>query len=260
MGWNEGSTAASEFLGMSVHPESPPLLAGEGLPRFEAITPDQVESHIPELLHQLEAELASLEAQFTKALEGGAPLAWHGVMDPLHRLTERLRWSWGVVGHLNGVCNSPELRQAHASQQAAVVAFGQRCGQSPVIFRVLKALQGQGGWDRTQQRILEAELRQMELSGVGLEGEVQAAFNGASQELAELATRFGNQLLDATSAWTLPLTTAEDVEGLPVSLLEQLAQAARQGEVRHADGREATAEEGPWLMGLDMPQIGRAHV
>ena len=241
---------------MSVTLEPPALLAGEGLPQFQAITPDQIQQHIPALLSQLESELSSLEQLFSASLEQGRPLTWHEVMDPLHRLTERLRWSWGVVGHLNGVCNSPELREAHASQQAAVVAFGQRCGQSQVLYRVLRALQTQGGWDGTQKRILDAELRDMELRGVGLEGDSQVAFNAESQELAELATRFGNQLLDATSAWSLTLTSPEEVEGLPPSLLEQLAQAARQGEVRHADGSEASGEKGPWLMGLDMPRFG----
>jgi oligopeptidase A len=239
---------------MSVTLESPALLAGEGLPQFQAITPDQIQEHIPELLAQLELDLSTLEARFSAALEAGEPLDWHGVMDPLHRLTERLRWSWGVVGHLNGVCNSTELREAHASQQAAVVAFGQRCGQSQVIYRALQALQAQGGWDGTQQRILDAELRDMQLRGVGLEGEAQRAFNAASQELAELATRFGNQLLDATSAWSLTLTSLDEVEGLPPSLLEQLAQAARQADLRASDGREASVESGPWLMGLDMPR------
>ena len=239
---------------MSVTLEPPALLAGEGLPQFQAITPDQIQLHIPELLAELESELSTLEAKFAAALEQGHPLAWHGVMDPLHRLTERLRWSWGVVSHLNGVCNSLELREAHASQQAAVVAFGQRCGQSQVIYNVLKALQAQGGWDGTQQRILDAELRDMELRGVGLEGKAQGAFNAASQELAELATRFGNQLLDATSSWLLTLTTPEEVEGLPQSLLEQLAQAARQADLRAPNGGEASAEAGPWLMGLDIPR------
>ncbi len=239
---------------MSVTLEPPALLAGEGLPQFQAITPDQIQLHIPELLAELESELSTLEAKFAAVLEQGHPLAWHGVMDPLHRLTERLRWSWGVVSHLNGVCNSLELREAHASQQAAVVAFGQRCGQSQVIYNVLKALQAQGGWDGTQQRILDAELRDMELRGVGLEGKAQGAFNAASQELAELATRFGNQLLDATSSWLLTLTTPEEVEGLPQSLLEQLAQAARQADLRAPNGGEASAEAGPWLMGLDIPR------
>ncbi|MCP9929558.1 M3 family metallopeptidase [Cyanobium sp. AMD-g] len=232
--------------------QSPPaLLAGEGLPRFEAITPDQVRAHIPELLSGLQAELDRLETDLAAAAASGRPLGWAEVMDPLQRLGERLRWSWGVVSHLNGVCNSPELREAHASQQGAVVAFGNRAGQSRVLFEALRSLQAQGGLDATQERILTAELRDMELRGVGLEGEAQEAFNAASQELAELATGFGNRVLDATNGWTLRLTDPGEVEGLPESLKEQLAQAARDA----GDG-QATAAAGPWLLGLDMPRFG----
>ncbi|HYP03819.1 MAG TPA: M3 family metallopeptidase, partial [Cyanobium sp.] len=230
---------------------APALLSGEGLPRFEAITPDQVDQHMPELMAQLEAELGTVESHLEQAEAAGRTLSWAEVMDPLHRLGERLRWSWGAVSHLNGVCNSPELREAHGRQQGAVVAFGNRAGQSGPIFRALRGLESQGGLDATQQRILTSELRDMELRGVGLEGEVREAFNSASQELAELATRFGNQLLDATNGWTLLLRHPQDVDGLPVSLRDLLAAAAREaGE----DG--ATAETGPWLLGLDLPRFG----
>ncbi len=225
------------------------LLVGEGLPDYAAITPEQVSAHMPGLLTELDQQLDQLEAELTEALEAGAPLSWQQVMGPLQRLGERLRWSWGVVSHLNGVCNGPELRTAHAGQQAAVVAFGNRVGQSRVLYRALETLQANDGLDDTQQRILAAERRDMELRGVGLDGDAQAAFNATSQELAELSTRFGNQLLDATNSWSLLLTEAAEVEGLPESLRGQLAQAARQ-----ADHPEASAAEGPWLLGLDMPR------
>ena len=240
-----------------------PLLVGEGLPAFEAITPAQVEAHIPELLSLLNAELDSLEALLLQALAAGRLLDWAEVMDPLQRLGEQLRWSWGVVGHLNGVCNSPELRLAHASQQAAVVQFGNRAGQSQILYRALHTLErqhqaaspGAPGWlDGTQQRILAAELRDMQLRGVGLEGEVQAAFNQASQELADLSTRFSNQVLDATNGWTLTLEDPAQTEGLPTSLKDQLAQAARSADLLAADGSQPSSETGPWLLGLDMPR------
>ena len=237
-------------MGIS-NPSPAALLLGTGLPPFEAITPAQVDQHIPELLDQLDGELTALETQLEQALAAQAPLTWQGVMDPLQRLGERLRWSWGVVSHLNGVCNSPELRQAHANQQAAVVRFGNRAGQCVVIHRALQALAGQPDLDATQRRILAAELRDMELRGVGLAGEVQTAFNAASQELAELSTRFGNQLLDATNAWSLTLTDPAQVEGLPTTLLDLLAQAARE-----AGTPDASSEAGPWRMGLDMPRYG----
>jgi oligopeptidase A len=244
----QAPTAVSPELSLSAIPA---LLAGEGLPEFAAMTPDQVKKHIPALLEDLHTSLGAIEGQLEEALAADQPLAWNTVMDPLHRLGERLRWSWGVVSHLNGVCNTTELREAHASQQAAVVAFGNRAGQSTVIHRALKRLDQQGGLDATQQRILAAELRDMELRGVGLEGEQRQAFNAASQELAELSTRFGNQVLDATNAWTLKLSDPAEVEGLPESLRGLLAEAARQkGEDK------ASAEAGPWLLGLDFPRYG----
>ena len=237
----------------------PEILRGEGLPAFAAITPEAVTAHIPGLISELETELSALEQRLDAQLaDGDAGLSWAAVMDPLQRLGERLRWSWGVVSHLNGVCNSPELREAHAGQQAAVVQFGNRAGQSQVIYRALERLQQQheaaapgatGQLDGTQQRILAAELRDMQLRGVGLRGAGQEAFNAASQELAELSTRFGNQVLDATNGWTLRLSEPAEVEGLPDSLRAQLAQAARA-----AGDAEATAEAGPWLLGLDMPR------
>ncbi|MEB3333157.1 MAG: M3 family metallopeptidase, partial [Synechococcaceae cyanobacterium] len=232
-------------------PVRPPLLQGEGLPPFEAITPEQVRDHIPELLEDLERELAGLETRLESALAEVRPLEWHELMDPLHRLEERLRWSWGVVSHLHGVCDSPELREAHASQQARVVAFGNRSGQSPVLHAALKRLQQDGHLGATEQRIVESELRHMELRGVALEGAEREAFNATSQELARLSTDFGNRVLDATNAWTRLLREPSEVEGLPQSLRELLAQAAR------ASGeQQASAEAGPWLLGLDFPRFG----
>ncbi len=241
-----------------------PLLAGRGLPDYPSIDPAQVRQAIPTLLEELNASFDRLERHLDRALESAEPLAWDMVMDPLQQLGERLRWSWGVVSHLNGVCNSPDLRQAHQSQQPAVVAFGNRAGQSRSVYRALERLrlqheQASAGspqrLDPTQLRILDAERLDMRLRGVALEGEAQSAFNAASQELAELATRFGNHVLDATQDWTLLLESPAEADGLPESLRELLAQAARQAGHRRSDGGEASAGAGPWLLGLDPPRL-----
>ncbi|MCF8132471.1 MAG: M3 family metallopeptidase [Synechococcus sp. Tobar2m-G35] len=241
----------------SSHPVSPalPLLVGAGLPPFEAITAEQVDQGMPLLLAELSGSFDDLEERLSQRLAeadaGGAPLTWEEVMDPLHHLGERLRWSWGVVNHLNAVCHSPELRDAHRQQQEAVVAFGSRVGQSQVLYRALGALQGQAdGLDATQRRILEAERRDMDLRGVGLGEDEQQAFNTATAELARLGSSFGNHVLDATAAWTLRLDDPAEVEGLPASLRELLAQAAREG-----GDPSATGENGPWQMGLDQPRV-----
>jgi len=228
-----------------------PLLAGSGLPSFQTINADQVSKDIPQLLSRLEAKLQTLEQDLASAIDADEPLHWSQVMGPLQQIGESLRWSWGVVSHLNGVCNSPELRDAHAAQQPEVVRLGNRLGQSRVIYQALCLLRDKPAesLNPAQQRVLSAELLSMDQRGVGLDGDEQAAFNAASERLAQLSTQFGNHVLDATQAWTLLLSETSDVDGLPQRALEALAAAARE-----AGDADATAESGPWLLGLDMPR------
>lgn len=222
---------------------SNPLLIGKGLPPFDAIKPEQVEPAFAELLTKLEAELTQLEANVQPN--------WSGLVEPLDRLNDPLRWSWGVVGHLMGVKNSPELRQAYENTQPKVVQFWNKLSQSKPIYEAFKALRQSEDWDKlqpAQQRIVESAIRDAELSGVGLEGEQKERFNAIELELAELGTKFSNHVLDATKAFSLTLTTKEEIDGLPPSLLSLAAQAAR------AEGAEnATPENGPWRITLDFP-------
>jgi oligopeptidase A len=220
-----------------------PLLLGEGLPPFDQIQPDQVVPAITELLKQLDTELTKLEANVVPS--------WAGLVVPLEQIEERLSWSWGIVSHLMGVKNSPELRQAYESMQPEVVKFWNRLSQSQPIYEGFKALRHSEEWsslDQGQQRIVESALREAELSGVGLQGEAKERFNANQLELAELSTRFGNNVLDATKAFSLTLTKPEEIAGLPPSAVSLAAQAARS-----AGEEQATPEAGPWRITLDMP-------
>ena len=232
------------------------LLRGHGLPRFEAIDASQVKAHIPSLINDLGEQLSTLESTLQQRLADNTPLSWDEVMTPLHLLGERLRWSWGVVSHLNGVCNSPELREAHAAQQPDVVRFGNRAGQSQVIHQALESLQQNPSHplDSTQIRILAAELLSMRHRGVGLSGAVQESFNEASEKLASLSTRFSNHVLDATQGWTLLVDDADQLKGMPERALKALAAAAKEAGDQQQDGQDPSAEDGPWRLGLDMPR------
>ena len=220
-----------------------PLLRGKGLPPFDQIKPEQVVSGITQLLQELEAELAHLEANVTPT--------WSGLVEPLTEIEERLSWSWGIVGHLMGVKNSPELRQAYETAQPQVVQFANQLSQSKPLYQAFKALRQGDNWtilEPAQTRIVEAAIRDAELSGVGLEGEKRERFNQIQLKLAELATKFSNNLLDATKAFKLKLTSQEEVAGLPPSSLSLAAQTAR------TEGEEnASPENGPWVITLDYP-------
>ena len=230
---------------------SSPLLQGQGLPEFAAITSERVSQDIPVILKQVEQDFTAYERRLEAILDNQSSLDWATVMGPLQEFGERLRWSWGVVSHLNGVCNSSELRAAHAEQQPEVVRLGNRLGQSQVLHSALTRLQESPvvALTPTQSRILHSELLSMQHRGVGLRGDDKTKFNEASERLAALSTQFGNHVLDATQQWTLKLTRPDEVAGLPQRALEALASAARD-----AGDNSATADEGPWLLGLDMPR------
>ena len=221
------------------------LLIGQGLPPFESIKSEDVVPAITELLIELEQELINLE--------GTVKPTWNDLVEPLQKLEDRLTWSWGIVGHLMGVKNSPELRKAYNEIQPKVVEFINKLNQSQPIYQAFKNLSNSDSWENLdvgQKRIVEAAIKDAELSGVSLEGEKRENFNAIELELAELSNKFSNNVLDATKAFSLTLTKKEEVDSLPPSLLSLAAQAARD------DGAEnATAENGPWRITLDYPSF-----
>lgn len=220
-----------------------PLLIGQGLPPFHQIEPSHIVPAITELLQKLETELNTLETHVIPT--------WPGLVEPLTRIEERLSWSWGIIGHLMGVKNSPELRKAYETVQPDVVRFISRLSQSKPVYEAFLALRDSDDWntlDTTQKRIVEAAIRDAKLSGVGLEGTEKERFNAIQLEMAEITTKFSNNVLDATKAFKLKLTRPEDVAGLPESTLSLAAQTAR------AEGEEnATPSAGPWVISLDFP-------
>jgi oligopeptidase A len=220
-----------------------PLLQGRGLPAFDKIQPSDVEPAVESLVRELEAELTELEKSVQPT--------WLGLVEPLTRLEEKLSWTWGTVSHLMGVKNSPELRHGFEQVQPKVVNFINRLGQSRPLYEAFLALRNSQEWtnlEPAQQRIVESNIREAELGGVGLTGEKREKFNAIQLELAELGTKFSNNVLDSSQAFELKLTTPEDIAGLPPSLLALAAQTAQQ------KGEEtATPEDGPWIITLDYP-------
>jgi len=223
-----------------------PLLIGQGLPPFAEIQPEHVVPAMTQLLAEVDQELTALEAQVQPT--------WKSLVEPLDRLSDRLTWSWGIVGHLMGVKNSPELREAYESVQPQVIQFFNKLSQSQPIYAAFKALKASQDWDSldpAQKRIVDAAIKDAELSGIGLEGEKRDRFNAIQLELADLSTKFSNHVLDSTKAFSLNLTSLDEIDGLPPSLVSLAAQVARE-----AGEENATPENGPWRITLDFPSFG----
>ena len=222
-----------------------PLHAAGALPRFDEIETGHVVPGTRALLETLEEELAALESDLEPT--------WSGLVERLEAMSDRLGYAWGLVGHLMGVKNSDALREAHAEVQGEVIAFGLRLAQSRPIYEGLEALAASASFaelEPAQRRIVESLLREARHAGVGLEETERARFNEIQTELAELATKFSNHVLDATKAFSLVLRDEAEMAGTPDSLRALAAQSAAE------EGEEgATAEAGPWRITLDAPVL-----
>ena len=231
-----------------------PLLKGEGLPDYDKINPEEITENIPRLIKDLNEKLNKLEEQLDRKLLIKKYLSWEDLMPQLYEIGEKLRWSWGVVSHLNAVCNSSELRKAYSNQQPNIVRFSNQLAQNEVIFKALSNLKEHGKIkSETQIRIIESELITMKNKGIGLEINEKTLFNSRSERLAELSTIFSNNVLDATKSWSILLRNRSEVEGLPERALETLALAAKDAGDKDETGDSPTASSGPWRVGLDLP-------
>ncbi len=228
-----------------------PLMARDGPPAFDRILPEHVQPAVEELLRETTERLEQIEAGLADPSTG----TWSNTIEALEVLGRGWECTWSPVSHLMGVKNSDELREAHESVLADVVALGLRMRQSRPIHEALKHIgDDDSAWtelDESQQRIISRRIRDAVLAGIALCDHDQERFNQIAERLSQLSTDFSNHVLDATRDWELLLEDPADVEGLP-STLKQLASQSFNDQADD-DTESGDPEIGPWRFTLDGP-------
>ncbi|MDD0844909.1 oligopeptidase A [Pseudomonas sp. Gutcm_11s] len=215
-----------------------PLLQDFDLPPYSLIKPEHVEPAVDAILADSRATIAEL----LKTQQANP--SWDGLVLALDELNARLGRAWSPVSHLNAVCNNAELRGAYEACLPKLSEFWTEMGQNKPLFEAYDALAkspAAESFDVAQKTILEHALRDFRLSGIDLPAEQQKRYGEIQMKLSELGSRFSNQLLDATQAWTKHISDEAALAGLTDSAKAQMAQAAQAKEL---DG---------WLITLEFP-------
>jgi oligopeptidase A len=202
-----------------------PLLDFSGLPRFAEFKPSWVTPAVEALLTENRALIERIAAP-------GTPATWGDFVQPLEEANERLHRAWGVVGHLNAVMNSPELREAYNTNLPRITQYYTDLGQHPGLHARFKALRGGpefAGLTRAQKKIVENELRDFRLGGAELPEEKKSRFKEISERLSQLSSRFSDNLLDATNAFSHHVTDPAVTTGIPEDVLATAREAAQAG-------------------------------
>jgi oligopeptidase A len=214
-----------------------PLLDFSGLPRFDVVKPEHVTPAVSQLLAENRTLLGRLAA------DPSFP-TWNGFVAPLADANERLSRAWGIVGHLHSVMDVPEWREAYNANLPEVTRYFSELGQNLELFERYKAIAAGTEYatlTRPQRKVIDNEVRDFRLSGAELPEAQKPRFKEIQQELAALAAKFSENLLDATNAHAEYVEDEALLSGIP----DDVRQAAR--EAAQKDGKAG------WKLTLHAP-------
>jgi len=219
------------------------------LPEFKKFTPENISKQFPAVLEKIAEDFKNIEENLSNySIQNH--LNWDNVINPLNEINEILRWSWGVISHLNAVNNSESLRNIYSKFLPEIISLSNKFGQSKIIYNSLVKLKETNNFDQIKNRILDKEILDMQHRGISLQKNDQENFNNISEKLGKLSTEFSNNVLDATNKWFLILNKKSEVDGLPERVLELMAISAHN---HLKKDEEVNIENGPWKLSLDIP-------
>jgi oligopeptidase A len=221
-------------------------LRKSGIPNFPEIQAEHVGPAVDALETSIHEQLQYLENE--------AQSTWEDLVLRYQRIEDEIEGTWGPVGHLMAVRNTDALRQAYDTHLKRVVQMGLRIGQSQPLFQKFEELSKSKEFekfDSGQRRTIENVLREMKLSGIGLEGRDRERFNDIMNQLSQLSTQFSNHVLDAVKKYHRDVRDRSELAGLPDWYLQMTA--ATYAKAANSKETKTDWQRGPWRLTLDQP-------
>lgn len=214
-----------------------PLLDFSRLPDYARILPEHVEPAVRSQLATNRTALAALLAQ--------PATDFASLVEPFEALQQALSRVFAPVAHLNAVVNAEALREAYNACVPLIAEYGTEVGQNEELCAAYRRLREAApeALSPAQRQVLDFALREFRLAGVGLPAATKDRYKAIMQELSRLQSRFDENVLDATNAWSRQVTDAAQLAGLPEHVVARARAAAAAAE---------PPVEG-WLLALDAP-------
>jgi oligopeptidase A len=213
-----------------------PLLDTSSLPRFDEIKPDHV-------MPAIEKVIADHRSQLNDLLDTNDEPDILSLVSPVEQMEHELGRIWSPVSHLQSVLGSADWREAYKQALPLLTEHGTEISQNERLQRayahVGRTLPVNAS--EASRSAVDHALRDFHLAGVDLEKDAKDRFKAIMQELAATQASFEHHVQDASDAWSLHVTTAECLDGLPK---QAIARAADDAALKKLDG---------WLLSLDYP-------
>jgi len=213
---------------------------------WSQLTADRVNSDIESALAEAERRVDTLcgldrgRMEFNDIFVGG-----------FEHATEQLNRAWGLVSHLDSVCNSDELREAYNAMIPKVTEFSTKLYLNESLWDLLKTYNNTEevhSLDDLQKRLLEETMEDFRGNGADLPEVKRQRLKKVEELLAKATQKFSENVLDSTNAWELIVTDSSRLKGLPDSAVAAALQAAR-------DSDHGTDESPAWKFTLQFPSF-----
>ena len=222
-----------------------PFLKRKHHPTWSKLSPDLIKPEITIALERSEQNLSTI-----RNLKPGEH-TFLNTIKALEAATIDLNHAWGLVSHLDSVCNSKELRSAHNEMLPKVSAFWAKISLDPQLWKAVLTFsktEEAKALNPIDQRLLDETLADFRDEGADLPTEKKERLEKLSSELAQVTQQFSEQVLDATNAWQLVIREESKLKGLPKTAKEaaRLTAIEKFGE---EDGKNA------WVLTLQAPSL-----
>ncbi|HZW27312.1 MAG TPA: M3 family metallopeptidase [Trueperaceae bacterium] len=203
-------------------PSNPLLSMGHRVP-FDRI---RVEHYAP----AVRSALAWAQAELEELKSGPAAMRYDDVIGRLTRLVEWPSRVFGLVKHLNDTMNSPESRAAYNEVLPEYTAFVSGLTTDLGLWSVVKryaASDDARRLDPLRARDVRKTVEEFVRAGADLPDEERKRAEALKVELAQLSTRFAENVLDATNAYELVVRDEARLAGLPEGVRRRAAADAQ---------------------------------
>ncbi len=176
--------------------------------------------------------IAKVRETVERITQSGIEASWDGVIEPLDDAEENLNYVWTIIGHLNSVADTPELRAIVNELIPPLSELYTWLGQNEALYAKFKAIRTSKAFESYpagRKRSLEKSIQEFVLSGAELDAESKKKLASVNEESSQLSQKFSENLLDCTNDFSLYLPEDTDkLDGIPENtkaLFRQQAQA-----------------------------------
>lgn len=205
--------------------DNPLLAAWQGewaTPPFETVRPEHFE---PAFAAAMEEHRGELDAIANDA----RPATFENTLAAFDRSGQRMARIEGLFSNLCWSHTNPELQAVQRRMAVPLAAHESAIYMHRKLFARVQAVhetRQKADLNREQMRLLERVHLDFVRAGAMLAPAAQERYKAVTQELAELTTAFGQNVLHDESTWTLVLRTEAELAGLPAFVRSAAKSAA----------------------------------